>query len=106
MTKKPNKPLTKHEFITEVSQRAEVSKKQAEEVLRATADLAQEQLTNKGPGITTVPGIVRLKTVDKPAKPERQGRNPFTGESITIKAKPASRAVKATPIKALKEAVQ
>lgn len=106
MTKKATKPLTKSEIISEVSLRADLTKKQVEEVLRALSDVTQEQLAAKGPGIAVVPGIVRLKTVDRPAKPARAGINPFTKEAITIKAKPASRALKASPVKSLKEAVQ
>jgi len=105
--KNGSKPLTKSEFVTQVVGRCgELSKRQVEEVLRAVSAVTQEQLAKRGPGITVIPGVVRLKTVEKPATPERQGRNPFTGQSITIKAKPASRAVRATPVKALKEAVQ
>jgi nucleoid DNA-binding protein len=39
--------------------------------------------------------------VKKPATPARKGRNPFTGEEITIKAKPASRKVRARALRAL-----
>jgi nucleoid DNA-binding protein len=109
MGKKPgnSKPLTKAEYITEISERCtEVPKSVVAAVLQAQSEIAVEQLTKKGPGVVSIPGVVRLKTVDKPAKPARPGRNPFTGESITIKAKPASRAVRAAPVKALKEAVQ
>ncbi|HEX8201034.1 MAG TPA: HU family DNA-binding protein, partial [Isosphaeraceae bacterium] len=51
------------------------------------------------------PGLVKLKVVPKPATKARPGRNPFTGESITIKARPARNVVRALPMKALKELV-
>ena len=40
----------------------------------------------------------------KPAKKKRQGRNPATGEEITIAAKPASVDVRARPLARAKEA--
>jgi nucleoid DNA-binding protein len=43
--------------------------------------------------------------VKKPATKERQGINPFTKEPITIPAKPASRKIRSTPLKALKDLV-
>lgn len=34
-------------------------------------------------GVCNIPGVVKITVVDKPS---RQGRNPSTGEPITIKA--------------------
>ena len=48
-------------------------------------------------------GLVNLKVVSKPARKARPGVNPFTGEKITIKAKPAYKSVKASALKSLKE---
>ncbi|MBI5714360.1 MAG: HU family DNA-binding protein [Chloroflexi bacterium] len=44
--------------------------------------------------------------VHKPATPEKPGINPFTKQPITVKAKPASTAVRANPVKALKDAIK
>ncbi|PKN36209.1 MAG: hypothetical protein CVU63_17405, partial [Deltaproteobacteria bacterium HGW-Deltaproteobacteria-20] len=52
------------------------------------------------------PGLVKLKTVKKPATKDRQGINPFTKQPMTIKGKPASKKVRATAVKALKDMVQ
>jgi nucleoid DNA-binding protein len=41
----------------------------------------------------------------RPAQPERQGRNPATGEMVTIKAKPAMKKIVAKPLKQFKDAV-
>jgi nucleoid DNA-binding protein len=41
--------------------------------------------------------------VEKPAQKARRGRNPATGEEIMIKAKPARKALRAVPLKALKD---
>jgi nucleoid DNA-binding protein len=42
----------------------------------------------------------------KPKTPARQGRNPKTGEPMTIAAKPARTVVKAQALKSLKEMVK
>ncbi len=41
----------------------------------------------------------------KPATKARKGTNPFTGEAMTFKAKPATKTVKVTPLKAFKDVV-
>jgi nucleoid DNA-binding protein len=51
------------------------------------------------------PGLMKIKVVKKPAVPARKGVNPFTGEEMMFKAKPARNVVKVTPLKALKDMV-
>jgi nucleoid DNA-binding protein len=53
----------------------------------------------------TVPSLLKLRVVKKPARAARKGVNPFTGEEMMFKAKPASKAVKVTALKALKDMV-
>ena len=53
----------------------------------------------------TVPGLMKIKVVRKPATKARKGVNPFTGEAMTFKAKPARNVVKVLPLKALKDMV-
>jgi nucleoid DNA-binding protein len=79
------------------------SKRNVDAVLAALAEVATGSL-KKGE-VVTVPGLVRLKTVKKPATKAREGVNPFTKARITIAAKPASTKVKASPMKSLKDAV-
>lgn len=97
------KKLTKSQLLGEIADRSGITKKQAGEVLDALRDVVVEQL--KGPGVVAIPELLKLTLKDKPATPERPGKNPFTGEAITVKAKPASKAVKALPLKALKDAI-
>lgn len=70
------------------------------------ADLAAEATRSlkKGDDVT-LPGLVRLRLVTKPATKERKGINPFTGQETVFKAKPKRKVVKARPVKALKDAV-
>jgi nucleoid DNA-binding protein len=53
----------------------------------------------------TVPGLMKLKVVKKPARKARMGINPFTKEEVMFKAKPASKGVKVLALKGLKDMV-
>jgi nucleoid DNA-binding protein len=46
-----------------------------------------------------------MRVVNKPARKARMGVNPFTGEEMMFKAKPASKAVKVLALKGLKDMV-
>lgn len=101
------KRLTKTQVIAELSEQTELSKKQVGDVFEALFGLVGKQLVGRGsPGEVVIPGLLKLKTVKKPATKEREGINPFTKEPITISAKPASKKVKASALKALKDMVQ
>ena len=60
---------------------------------------------SKGPGIFTVPGLMKIKVFRKPATKARKGVNPFTGEEMMFKAKPARNVVKVLALKNLKAMV-
>ena len=100
------KRLTKAQVITELSNSTDLDKKSVNKVFEALQELIRKQLSARGPGEFVVPGRVKLRVVKKPATKERQGINPFTKEPITIPAKPASKKVRATALKALKDLVQ
>jgi nucleoid DNA-binding protein len=82
-----------------------VGKKEIAGVFAALGELIGRELGKKGPGQFVIPGLLKLKVVRKPATKAKPGRNPFTGEAITIKAKPARNVVRVVPMKALKEMV-
>merc|ERR1712232_1433705 len=50
-------------------------------------------------------GALNMKLKKKPAQPARKGVNPFTKEPCVFKAKPASKTVRALPMKKLKEMI-
>ena len=100
------KRLTKAQVVSEVAGITDLDKKSVNRVFDALQDLIRKQLTGRGPGEFVIPGLVKLRVVKKPATKERQGINPFTKEPITIPAKPASKKVRATALKALKDLVQ
>lgn len=97
--------LTKTQIIAAVAEGAGVDKRTASAVLDAIVDLVGKQLGANGPGELVIPGLVKLKAKTTPATQDRQGVHPISKEPMVIKGKPASRKVRATPIKALKDLV-
>jgi DNA-binding protein HU-beta len=102
MAKKGGAP-TKSEILTTISKDTELSRKQVGAVFDSLHGVIKKSL--RGHGIVTLPGLLKLKVVKKPATKARKGINPFTGEEITFKAKPASKKVRALPLKNLKSFV-
>jgi nucleoid DNA-binding protein len=98
--------MTKAQVIGQIAEYAELDKKSVNKVFDGLVDLIKKQLGARGPGEFVIPGLIKLRTVKKPATKDRPGVNPFTKEPITIKGKPASKKVRATPLKALKDLVQ
>ncbi|MHC5209343.1 MAG: HU family DNA-binding protein [Planctomycetota bacterium] len=103
--KSGTKPRTKSEVYREVSEKTGLTRKQVGEVFDTMAGLIKKDLGNRGPGVFTVPGLIKVKVVKKPATKARMGTNPFTGEQMMFKAKPARKVVKTQPLKALKQMV-
>lgn len=99
-----DKPLSKSDILNALAESTELSRKEVSAVLDALENLIEENLT-KGSGIFNLPGLLKIYVHHKKATPEREGRNPQTGETIIIKAKPASQVVKVRPLKKLKEMI-
>ncbi len=76
-----NKEKSLNELVGALAEKAGVTKIQAKAILDAHAELLIDEL--KQNGSVQLAGIGKLKLGDRP---ERQGRNPSTGEAITIKA--------------------
>jgi nucleoid DNA-binding protein len=102
---KKNKPLSKSAILQAVSDAVgeEVSRKHVKEVVETLVDVGHKEL--KKNGIFVLPGFAKFVVVKKPARPAREGINPFTKEKQKFAAKPASKAVRARPVKAIKDAV-
>lgn len=99
-----DKPMTKTQILSAVSDLCGMTKKDIGEVLDALNHVMMAHIGKKGPGVFVWPGMLKISVVKKPAVKARQGVNPFTGEQMMFKAKPASRAVKVRPLKTLKDA--
>jgi len=100
-----NKPRTKSEILRELAERNDMTRAQVVSVFDEMSKLIKADLGNKGPGVFTVPGLLKIKVVRKPATKARKGTNPFTGEEMMFKAKPARNVVKCLALKGLKDLV-
>ncbi len=95
---------TKVQIVTAIAEEAGVAKRDVQAVFKALSQHARQHLMKRGSGEFSIPELgVKLRRVTRPATKSRQGRNPLTGETITIKAKPARQAIKAAALKSLKE---
>jgi nucleoid DNA-binding protein len=100
------KPATKTATFQKMAEATSMSKKQVAVFFDALSNLIKAEVGKKGPGVFNVPGLLKIKRVEKPPTKAREGRNPATGETIMIKAKPKRTVVRALPLKALKEMVK
>jgi DNA-binding protein HU-beta len=96
-------PLTQSQLADAVAERADLSRADAKKALAALEEVVLEEIGNAEK--VKIGGIVQLTVRMKPARPARPGRNPATGEEITISAKPASVDVKARALTKAKGAL-
>ena len=87
--------MTKSQTMATLSEKTGLSKKQTAEFMDELANLAYKEAKNG----FTVPGLGKLVIVDRKA---RMGRNPATGQPISI---PAKRVLKFRIAKQAKDAV-
>lgn len=98
--------MTKTQITASIADSTGLSKKQVGDVLAELETLIEGSIKKRAIGEFTLPGLMKITTVKKPAVKARKGVNPFTGEETMFKAKPASVAVKVRPLKKLKEFAQ
>lgn len=98
--------LNKSQIMTTIADSTELSKKEISAVFDELSTLMHRHLRKGGAGEFTVPGLMKCVVKRKPATKARKGINPFTGEEIMFKAKPARNIVKIRPLKKLKEMVE
>lgn len=100
------KAPTKSEVLSQIAEKTDLTKKQVNAVFEELGDMIGKNLSKRGPGQFTVPGLMKVTVVRKPATKARKGINPFTGEEQMFKAKPARNDVKIRPLKGLKDRVK
>lgn len=98
-------PMSKSGMLKTITDVTSLSKKEVVSVLDCLTQLIEKHVKSGGPGIFVMPGLMKISVVKKPARAARKGVNPFTGEEIMIKARPAYKAVKIKALKKLKEMV-
>ncbi|AUD78263.1 DNA-binding protein [Kangiella profundi] len=98
--------FTKTQILNEISAQTGLTKKDVSAVLDELGVVIERHVKKRAVGEFTLPGLLKISTVKKPAVKARKGINPFTGEETMFKAKPASVAVKVRPLKKLKDMVK
>ena len=98
-------PMTKAQLLSAIAEDTGLTRRQVTEVMDSLSNQIQRHIKKRGPGTFTLPGLLRVKTMRKPARKARKGINPFTGEETTFAAKPAHTVVKVQPLKGLKDMV-
>ena len=93
------------DVIDHLMAETDLSRKEVRSVLDGLKDIIHGHIKPRGAGEFSFAGMMKIKRYAKPATKARPGRNPFTGESITIKAKPKSKGVRVRPLSGLKKMV-
>ena len=95
----------KTELLTDMADRSGLTRKEAHACLDALYEIIEGHLKKNGAGEFSLPGLLKCKIKQKPARAARKARNPFTGETIKVKAKPAYNVVQIKPLKGLKDMI-
>ena len=99
------KARSKSEIYTSLAEEAGLARRQVAAVFEGLAGLIKKDL-GKGPGIFTVPGLMKITVIKKPATKATTRPDPFhPGQMMTVKAKPARKVVKVRALKNLKAMV-
>ncbi len=99
------KPMTKSVIMGEIADNTGLTKKQVSSVFEELDILIERHIKPRSPKKFILPGLMKIDVKRKPATKARKGRNPFTGEEMMFKAKPARSVVKIRPLKKVKDMV-
>ena len=108
MATNTKKPPTKSEIYAKIVEDTGLTRKDVAAVFDSLNGQIKKNLGGRGaPGLFTLPGLLKMRVVKKPARKARKGvPNPFKpGELMDVAPKPASRVVKVSPLKGLKDMV-
>lgn len=96
-------PMNRTGLFTHIAEGTGLSRKQVASVFDELRAAMQSHIMKGGPKLFTLPGLLKVKVINKPATKARKGINPFTGEETMFKAKPARNVVKVQALKSLKD---
>jgi nucleoid DNA-binding protein len=96
-------PYRKNQIVAEIAEETGLGRQDVTAVFNSLANLMARHLKKNSAGMFNFMGLLKLRSVRKPATKARKGINPFTGEATTFKAKPASTTVKVRALKKLKD---
>jgi nucleoid DNA-binding protein len=98
-------PYTRSAMLSHIAESTGLTKKQVAAVFDEYKNIIEGHIKKGSAQVFTMPGLFKIKVNRKPATRARKGTNPFTGEAMVFKAKPARNVVKIQPLKALKDMV-
>jgi nucleoid DNA-binding protein len=99
------KTMTKSVIMAELAENTGLTKKQVSSVFDELTILIERHIKPRSPKRFILPGLVKIEVKRKPATKARKGINPFNGEEMMFKAKPARDIVKVRPLKKVKDMV-
>ncbi len=101
------KAPSKSEITNNIAEETGLTKKQVAGVLEALSGEIKKNLSNRGPGVFAIPGLVKIEKKKVPPRPAQKNvPNPFKpGEFMDRPAKPASVKIKVRALKNLKDMV-
>lgn len=97
--------MNKSAMLTHIAGETGLTRVQVGAVLDELEILIERHIKKRAVGTFALPGLLKIRSVKRPATKKRMGRNPATGEAVEIAAKPATTKVRVTPLKRLKEMV-
>jgi nucleoid DNA-binding protein len=98
---------TKAQVISSIADTTGLAKTQVTEVFAALNAMIAKEMKRNGAHEFQIPDTgVKIRRITKPARKSRMGRNPATGETIKIAAKPAQKGVKVIALKTLKDMIK
>lgn len=97
--------MSKAQILAHLATQTGLTRAQVGSVFDELEVLMMRHVKKRAVGEFTLPGLLKIRSVKRPATKKRMGRNPATGEQIEIPARPATTRVRATPLKRMKEMV-
>jgi nucleoid DNA-binding protein len=103
----PKKAISKSQLMVNLAEASGLSRKEIAAVFDALSAEIKKNLSARGPGAVTIPGLIKIEKKNVPARKAKKGvPNPFRpGELMDVAAKPASKKIKIRPLKALKDMI-
>lgn len=101
------KSMSKSELVGAIAEATELARRDVNNVLLCLSEQIERSLGRRGPGVFTLPGLVKIEKKKVPARKARRGvPNPFKpGELMDIPARPATTKIKVRALKNLKSMV-
>jgi len=94
--------LSKSQVLEALAEDSGMSKSEVKKVWGSLERLIEASICDQGYGQFTLPGLMKVTTVQRPAIKARRGINPFTKEETLFKAKPPSTGVRIQALKKMK----